>query len=111
MSHLKFTLKSPCADCPFRVDNTKVILPEKRAKQIAEYGLKDKTFPCHKIRKNTQCAGSMILTDKVAGFGSNYLYRFAAGLGLVNPDNLTGYEKVFNSVQEMVAHHRENDIN
>lgn len=105
---MKFTLKKPCQDCPFRKDCSKVILPEYRAEELAGYGLEDKTFPCHMAKEDVQCVGSLHLTDKVRGVNSNFLFRLAQMWGFFNYSLLKGRDLIFDSVKEMVAHHRNN---
>jgi hypothetical protein len=113
---MNFNLKKPCKDCPFRKDCSKKWLGKQRATEVANSVFEDKTFSCHKTTgaesgtekpqmEHSQCVGAMLLLDKEQGIHSNMLFRLATHLFDFNPQNLKGYELVFDTRQEMIEHH------
>lgn len=113
---MKFNLKKPCNNCPFRKNSQQGWLGEERADEVANYAFQDSTFACHKTTgvekgkeiptdEHSQCAGAMILLDKEQGIYSNMLFRLANRLFNFNPNQLEGYDLVFDNRQEMIEHH------
>ncbi len=107
-----FKLVKPCVNCPFTKDCLKGWLGEERARGIAETGLNDGSFPCHEttMRKGewSQCAGALILTEKNGGTEQNVIFRIAAYSGQFDKNKLKDFDRVFNSIEEMVEHHKNN---
>lgn len=80
--------------CPFRTDCLKGWLGAERAKEISDA---DK-FVCHKNNKR-QCSGSMQMNKE-----GNLFVRIAKFKNI--PLELSGKEKLFDSKEEMIEHHR-----
>lgn len=125
---MKFGLKKPCADCPFRKDSLKGWLGEERAQDIADAVTEnDQTFACHKTvhhhdeeveeeevdeaewneeQANRQhCAGAIAMVE--AEGKPNAMLQIAERLGLRDPGRITaeGRRLSFISAKEFVAHH------
>lgn len=107
---MKFNLKKPCKDCPFRKDSLKGWLGKERASEVANYANNDKTFPCHKTTRGKesseqQCAGALLLSKKQGKLNNNWLFRFAQRIGLFKANELSGEELIFDNEEEMSEHH------
>lgn len=105
-----FKVVKPCRNCPFTKGCTKNWLGEERAREIAETGLNDETFACHETTHGkgdySQCAGALILTEKNGGVYQNFLFRLAAMGGIFKKEKLTDFDRVFDTIEEMVNHHK-----
>lgn len=118
---MKFDLKRPCKDCPFRKDVVGY-LTRGRAREIL-YAImrQDQTFTCHKTisgerlqdeqgtdvgydpgDQDQHCAGALIM-EKRAGW-PNKMPRIAMCFGMFDPDELRGEDVVFESESAMIAH-------
>jgi hypothetical protein len=101
---MKFELTRPCAKCPFRSDRP-FGLRRARCEEIAA-GLfrQDATFICHETTKapgtEQHCAGALILHEKLGR--PNWRIRFAARLGLFEPQRLHLEAPVVDSVAEFI---------
>lgn len=105
---MRFDLKRPCKDCPFRSDRPGY-LTRGRASEIVRHLMPDQpgrggSFTCHKTTvpldddddtgemtdgPNAQhCAGALIMLEKVDRLGFNQSLRLAMRLGMFNPDGL-----------------------
>lgn len=113
---MKFNLKKPCSDCPFRKDVTG-FLGEARTKDITDVLKNDGTFACHKTTglktgkkvpaiKHSHCAGAMLLLEKEQGINSNLPLRLAIAFGWLQVDALQGADLIFDTFQEMINHHK-----
>lgn len=95
-----FALTTPCAECPFRRD-IKAYLRPGRVRQIERSLVQDQFF-CHKLaEERVNCAGSLILLEKLEQ-PSNAM-RMAERLGLYKRDKLNMAAPVFESFDEMEA--------
>lgn len=92
-----YSLKRPCADCPFRADGAGVDVAKGRRRDILETVLRDDTpFYCHKTvdygcnqdepghtAKSVHCAGMTILLEKLGR--PTLSMKLGAHLGLYDP--------------------------
>ncbi len=121
---MKFTLKTPCKDCPFRTD-VPGYLSSTRARGIARNAQTGAaTFACHKTVKHDEdgeqvrsdgeihCAGALIMAEKLnkgrsggPGCHVNQLVRIASRFSGFNADELDVEAPVFDSVEAMAKHH------
>lgn len=107
---MKFDLKQPCGNCPFRSD-IPFHLPRAGSiiKGITEG---DKTFACHKTtidtgdgeltdgRDSQHCAGALIFLEQQNR--PNQMMRIAERLGMYNPTKLSKAVPVYKSRKAMV---------
>ena len=108
---MKFDLKSPCDNCPFRNDINFYLHPERR-QEIADSLLNDHTFPCHKttpetssnkdIKKIQHCAGALIVMLKSGEIWDNFLFRLAAISKMLKPEEMDMQAPVFGSLNDFV---------
>lgn len=93
-----YTLKSPCADCPFRSDIRPYLSPA-RAQEIADDSCEDSNFYCHKTvdyssedgqgrvaNKSRVCAGFLVTMEKEGR--ANQPTRIAERLGIYDRSRL-----------------------
>jgi hypothetical protein len=106
-----FTLKKPCAECPFRTDCLKGWLGAPRAKEITTGLLvEEKTFPCHKTTQDRKeiawemCAGAAVMAAHLRP--NHWRLRFATTLGIRDPSCLVLTSPVFKTAAEMIQHHK-----
>lgn len=112
---MKYTLKQPCENCPFRPDSMKGWLGEERAEQIitslTEQG---QTFSCHKTnqfdddtgeacQEGQHCAGALILLEKLEQ--PNQMMRIAERLGMYDRTKLDMEAPVFDEPEDFIEHH------
>lgn len=121
---MKFNLKKPCADCPFRTDITPFLTP-RRATEIADALLiQDATFACHKTvnyqddedgeeyddsfhtpsADEEHCAGAMIFLELQNR--ANQLMRISERLGFYKASKLDMTAPVYRSKQAFVRAQR-----
>jgi hypothetical protein len=115
---VKFNLKTPCAECPFRRD-VHPYLTKGRAEEIASAVLhEDRTFACHKTvypankghrrvrpEGHSMCVGAILLIEAAAPFG-NQMLQIAERLGLYDPATVRRDRDVAWSTEaEFVNHH------
>ena len=105
---MKFTLTTPCDNCPFRSDII-FYLRKGRRKEIADNLRHDKTFVCHKTvdyerwRETREdddeahyeyqggeihCAGALIAMHRKGEIQGNFLLRMAIMFGWLKIENL-----------------------
>lgn len=110
---VKFDLRRPCADCPFRHD-IPGYLTAGRAKEIATALLGDATFTCHKTNEFTNegtvetpnsqhCAGALIFLERQDR--PNQMMRWMERLGGYDYRLLDSSAPVFDSAEAFVLHH------
>ncbi|MFX3643518.1 MAG: hypothetical protein ACE3L7_33505 [Candidatus Pristimantibacillus sp.] len=100
-----FSLKKPCADCPFRKDGTMLpSLHPNRMQDIVHSLHEDRPFHCHKtidynktdkvdqVDDATYCAGSLLYLTKLGEF--NLPMRMGIALKLFNPELLSGHDEI-----------------
>lgn len=125
---MKFDLRKPCPNCPFRKDAQKGWLGRQRAQEIADALTKnDQTFACHKtvhhheteveegeidqdeldaeLGDRQHCAGAIALVE--AEGAANSMLQISERLGIRDPDRVTdeGRSLSFDSAEDFVAHH------
>jgi len=91
-------VKKPCGGCPFLKDTISGWLGEERMTDITN----SSSFCCHKTTDTTnlQCAGHMLLMEHNNGF-----VNLAERMNI--PLQLSGREKVFDTVEDCIKHHSE----
>ena len=109
---MKFDIKKPCKDCPFRKDVHPFL---RRAPEIAKSLSDDHNwFPCHettgaatgrrvKPKDQSHCIGAAIVlwrSNKV-----NVATRLALACELLDQEILDQPANVFDSLEEFVKHH------
>ena len=117
---MKFNLKKPCKNCPFRKDSTKGWLGFQRSKEIVDDVLdNDKTFSCHKTtgaetgeeiprEQHSFCAGALILLEKEKGYFASLPVRMAKMFGWFDESEMSqeDFDNVFDSRNDMCYHHK-----
>lgn len=114
---MKYSLKGPCRDCPFRNDKeTPFFAAGQRVEDILD-GMDTRVFPCHKtthfddegdqiIRENSQaCAGALIMMAK-SGVSTS-IVQVLGRLGMMSLDHLDAESPVYRSPAECVQVHQE----
>lgn len=103
---MRFNLKRPCKDCPFRKD-VNLHLARGRLREITHAVIEDnKTFACHKTiqgRKREErelCAGAAIMVKKTGA--ANAMLQIAERFGLYNPERLVMDSPVYDTPEDMV---------
>jgi hypothetical protein len=120
---MRFDLRKPCIQCPFR-PAAGGYLNEERAREIAEAVTEGNvTFTCHKTisgehddedeyegtyrpgSDDQMCAGAMAFVDKLGA--ANQMLQIAERLGLRDPQRLLpeALDDVYESVDVMAAGH------
>ncbi len=116
---MKFDLRRPCADCPFRHDRPGFLIPE-RADAIATSVIDGYGFPCHKTTVMTEdeegnedlkptpdsqlCAGAAIFME--CNGGPNGAMRIAAAFLGYDGKKLDMTSPTVRTREEFVAHQR-----
>lgn len=106
---MRFDLKSPCDECPFRRTCREGWLGEARATQIAQSLRDGHTFICHKTGRERNvddaqmCAGAT-LTMRRDGTLSRALH-LAFLLRLFDPNQMNDEAPVFDSFDAFIKHH------
>jgi len=104
-----YSLTTPCDSCPFRTDVTPFIKPgrvQEIAKSLVRHG-----FPCHQTvdydtrdhRKEIQCAGALIVLEKMRQ--PSQLMRISERIGLYDVAKLKMDAPVYGSLNEMLDAH------
>lgn len=121
---MKFKLKKPCKNCPFRNDkpNLKGWLGKERAEEIYENLINGGLFPCHKTHDYSQddeenngefkhqnshqfCAGALIMMENENSTYQSQALRMAIRFGLYDRDKLDKDSPVFKNGEEFVDFH------
>jgi hypothetical protein len=114
---MKFDLKAPCRECPFRTDVRPYLRPG-RVREILDAIIgRQQTFACHKtvdysgaedgesdgvVGDNSQnCAGALILLEKIER--PNQMMRIAERLGFYDRRKLKMKSSVYQSPEQMIA--------
>lgn len=117
---MKYDMKKPCPNCPFRSDRVFPLHPE-RARSILDGIMSGLTFSCHKtidydaLEENGEedvcdvhhtpsegeqhCAGALILLEKMKR--PNQMMRIAERLGMYDHTKLDMNSPVFDDDNEM----------
>jgi len=110
---VKFDLKTPCSNCPFRREGG-VRLYSARVIEIAGGFLSNRggDFPCHKTvdhddddnrittKDSQHCAGALIFAEK--NENQTQMMRISERLRLYDPASYVGHELVFDDLDEML---------
>lgn len=109
---MKFDLKRPCKDCPFRTD-INFYLRTDRVKEICHsITVDDATFACHKTtqhddegdlqvtKKSQHCAGALIMLEKIDR--PNQMTRIMERLGGYDRREMAMKAPVFDSPSHMI---------
>ena len=112
MSRKPYTLKEPCANCPFRSD-VKFHLAPGRAQEIADASYEQSNFHCHKTvaydgedgegrvaSKTRVCAGFLVTMEKEGR--ANQPTRIAERIGLYDRGMLNMDSPTYSSMAEWV---------
>ena len=119
---MKFNLKKPCKDCPFRNDkeHQKGWLGGERAEEIYDGLVSGNVFPCHKTHDYTEddgngqfhhqkdhqfCAGALIMLEKTGEAMQSQAIRMAERFGFYNHKNLDMESAVFSSREDFIEWH------
>lgn len=113
---MKFDLKRPCSQCPFRTDILPFLRPDRVKEICLELLINQGTFSCHKtnemlddeqgegITVETQdsqhCAGAVIFLEQQSK--PNQLMRVAERLGSYNAASMELDVDVYLNTEEMV---------
>lgn len=116
---MDYTLRRPCAHCPFRSD-IHPYLGEARAREIGETILfNDATFSCHEhniwdedeegnafvSEEKYHCAGAMIFLEKQDR--PNQMMRIAERIGIYDRSKLSMGAPVCGTLEEFIEQHSE----
>jgi len=117
---MKYDLKRPCKNCPFRTD-VKPYIKAERAEEIADaISRQQQTFACHETTieceedsegncgltdgPNSQhCAGAMIILEKMQL--PNQMMRIAERLGMYDSRKLDMKSPVYEDLEEWIEAH------
>lgn len=118
---MKFNLKKPCKDCPFRNDkeHQKGWLGGDRAAEIYDALVSGDVFPCHKTHDYSEndggefahqtdhqfCAGALIMLEKTGDAMRSQAIRIAVRLRLYTPSEMDMNSPVFSSSTDFIDWH------
>lgn len=108
-------MREPCDNCPFTRDAGAIRLRAGRVRQLTGNALDPHggSFPCHKTvehgddgeeivsAKQKECAGSIIFSEQHDT--ATQMMRVLGRIGVYNPSDLRGHDRVFATVEEMLA--------
>ena len=109
---MKFDLKRPCAECPFRCDIRPYLTAERAREIISAIVPGQQTFACHKTvdyeqdsdgvvdNDSQHCAGALILLEKIER--PNQMMRIAERLGLYDRRALDMTAPIFDNTFQFV---------
>lgn len=108
---MKFDLRRPCPQCPFRRGCLPEWLGRRRAEEIAGGLLGDQPFACHETTevggadpgREQHCAGAALLLEAVGK--PNQLMRVAERCGVYDHRRLDRGADVFASPAAFITHH------
>lgn len=120
---MRFSLKSPCTQCPFRSDITPFITGERADEIVNAVLVEEKTFTCHKAlngewndstigegeecyspsAKDIHCAGALVLITRNGA--PHRMLQLAERLGLYDPSDLNMAAPVYESGSAMIEAH------
>ena len=109
---MKYELKNPCGNCPFRSDVRPYLNPG-RVEEIGRALVRGE-FPCHKTtvpgpgedddltdtEDSQHCAGALILLEKMGR--PSQMMRICERLGMYDPSKLNLDAPVFEDLKEMI---------
>jgi hypothetical protein len=120
---MKFDLKRPCGECPFRSD-IRPYLTLPRAREIA-LGVAGRggrggrgfgpgfTFSCHKTVTTLggkvaeqMCGGALAMLAKADLLWDNQMLRIAAGCRIFDPEGIDETAPVYDGPDEMIEAHK-----
>lgn len=115
---MKYDLKRPCADCPFRTDIKPFLMRERAENIVNEIMFGTGNFPCHKTidyensgedfqsakgvngKELQMCAGAMIICEHSGNWGQ--MLRISMRLGMFDPDKLDMGSPVFECPEDFL---------
>lgn len=109
---MKFTLRKPCANCPFRSDIDGFLRPDRAAEIVHTITVGDGTFSCHKTndiddegetietQKTQHCAGALIFLEH--DDNPNQMMRIAERLGIYDRHKLDMTAPVFKTAKDFI---------
>jgi hypothetical protein len=113
---MKFDLRAPCGNCPFRTDIT-FYLDTARVEGICKaITTGDKTFSCHKTTKHDDegrsiahkgeqhCGGALVMLERLNR--PNQMMRIAERLRYYDRSKLRMDAPVFESTAAMIGHYK-----
>lgn len=95
---MNFSLKRPCAKCPFRTDVHPYLPPERADEILTAITVQDATFACHETTEfdeegehcsssdEQHCAGALILLERMEQ--PNQMMRIAERIGMYDRTKL-----------------------
>lgn len=112
---MKFDLKKPCKDCPFRSDRelNHGWLGKNRAIEIAK-SLDDYAFPCHKTtqqgvkiynKKEQHCFGALVVLQNEGVFFANKMMRIAVLYGFIEQEAVFESDSIVKNRQQFIEMH------
>lgn len=111
---LKYTMTTPCSNCPFRDDRPFYLRPGRAQEIIDSMLVQDGSFSCHKttefddegtrvsIGNETHCAGILILLAKTDHLWDSLITRIAAMVGAFDPKRLHLTAPVYNTIEAFI---------
>ena len=115
---MKFNLKKPCKNCPFRKDSEKSWLGKKRAEGIAETITSGKgTFSCHKTTgvvegvevpqsKQSHCFGALQMLRNMDSLETGFIFQMAERLLSVSFEGIKkDFTICFENDTQFIEHH------
>jgi hypothetical protein len=106
---MRFEMKKPCSDCPFRKDVTPYLEYKRVIEIVNALTIENKTFACHKTvnqdkreQINEQhCAGALIIMEKNKIAYNNNMIRIAERLRIYNYKILDLEAPVYKNFNDM----------
>lgn len=113
---MKFDLKSPCRNCPFRSDVPFYLHPDRVIEITDGLFKQNQTFACHKTvdyddegdgrhstnsDKEQHCAGALIMMEKQRATNDNFMLRLAQSFGLYDVTQLKLDAPVYDTPKDM----------
>lgn len=117
---MRFDLRRPCAECPFRNDRPGYLRPSRAASLFDALTVEGVTFTCHKTldysncdeegnpgkredKDDQHCAGALIMLEKAKLTSANQMLRIAQGLGIYDPKGLDLDSPICGSREEFLG--------
>lgn len=109
---MNFSLKRPCAKCPFRTDVRPYLRPERAEEILLAITEQDATFACHETTehdedgdhmltaKEQHCAGALIMLEKMDQ--PNQMMRIAERMGFYDRTKLHMDAPVYDCADDML---------
>lgn len=109
---MKFDLTRPCSNCPWRTDKPFHLRADRVEEIMTAVTEQDAHFACHKTThgeapEEQHCAGILILLER--DDNPNQLMRIGERLGWYDRRKLDMAAPVFDSVEAVLEHYRDQD--